>query len=123
MVAFDFIGSQEAIEQFEQAMGVEEAFLACYLCLCVDCFPAAFGCARAAMLPSNMVDGGLRQMVPLVVGRCYEPSCDTLSQPLPLPGCCRTMVANRSMEVVQHRVGDVYHLNVAFVGLRKLLDL
>jgi len=102
VVAFDFIGSQEAIEQFEQAMGVEEAFLACYLCLCVDCFPAAFGCARAAMLPSNMVDGGLREMVPLVARGCYEPLCDTLLQPLTLTGCYQTMVTHRSMEAVQH---------------------
>jgi hypothetical protein len=27
------------------------------------------------------------------------------------------------MEVVQHRVGDVYNLNVAFAGLHELLDL
>ena len=70
-----------------------------------------------------MVDARLRQMVPLVMGGCYEPSCDTLPQPLTLPGCCRTMVTRRSMEAVQHRVRDVYDLNVAFTGLRELLDL
>jgi hypothetical protein len=79
VVAFDFVGSQqEATEQFEQATEVEEAFLVRCLRLCVDCFVAAFGCAGAAVLPSNMDDAGLRQMVPLVVGGCYEPSCDTL---------------------------------------------
>ena len=70
-----------------------------------------------------MVDAGLRQMVPLVAGGCYEPSCDTLLQPLALLGCCQTMVGNHSLEVVQHQVGDVYHLNMAFAGLRELLDL
>ena len=78
VVAFDFVGSQEATEEFEQATKVGEAFLVRCLCLCVDCFAATFGHAGAAALPSIMVDAGLRQMVPLVVGGCYEPSCDTL---------------------------------------------
>ena len=84
MLAIDFVGSQEATEQFEQAMEVGEAFLVRCLCLCMDCFAAAFGHAGAAALPSNMVDAGLRQMVSLVAGGCYEPSCDTLPQPLTL---------------------------------------
>jgi hypothetical protein len=86
VVAFDFVGSQEAIGQFEQAMEVEEAFLARCLRLCVECFVAAFGRSGAVALPSNMVDAELCQMVPLVAGGCYEPSCDTLPQPLTLPG-------------------------------------
>ena len=78
MVAFDFVGSQEATEQFEQATEVGEAFLIRCIRLCVDCFTTAFSRARAAALPSNMVDAGLRQMVPLVVGGCYEALCDTI---------------------------------------------
>ena len=88
MVAFDFVGSQEAIEQFEQATEVGEAFLIRCIRLCVDCFTTAFGRARAAALPSNMVDVGSRQKVSSVVGRCYEPSCDILLQPLTLTNCC-----------------------------------
>ena len=85
VVAFDFVGSQEAIEQFEQATEVEEAFLVCCLLLCMDCFAAAFSRAGVAALPLNMVDVGLRQMVPLVAEGYYEPSCDILPQPLTLP--------------------------------------
>ena len=81
VVAFDFVGSQQAIGQFEQAMEVEEAFLVHCLCLCMDCFAAAFGRAVAAMFPSNMVDVGLRQMVPLVVGGYHTKACNIPPQP------------------------------------------
>ena len=74
MLIFILDASQEATEQFEQAMEVEEAFLVCCLRLCVDCFAAAFGRAGTAVLSSNMVDARLRQMVPSVAGGCYEPS-------------------------------------------------
>ena len=84
--------SPEAIEQFEQATKVEEAFLGHCLRLCLDCFVFSFGYARAAALPSNMVDAGLCQMVSSVAGGCYEPSCHTLPQPLTLTSCCRTHV-------------------------------
>jgi len=70
-----------------------------------------------------MVDVGLRQMVSLVAGGCYEPSCDTLPQPLTLTTYCRTIVIQRLMEVVRHQVEDAYNLNVAFVRQRELLDL
>jgi hypothetical protein len=69
-------------------MEVEEAFLVCCLCSCLGCFVATFGHAGAVVLPSNMVDAGLCQMVLLVAGGCYEPLCDILLQPLTLPGCC-----------------------------------
>ena len=84
--------SPEATEQFEQATEVEEAFLGHCLRLRLDFFAFAFGYAGAASVPSNIVDAGLRQMVSLVAGGCYEPSCDTLPQPLTLTSCCRTMV-------------------------------
>ena len=87
VVAFDFVASLEVTEQFEQATEVKEAFLIHCLRLHMDCFVVAFGHARAAALPSNMVDAGLRQMVSLVAGGCYEPSCDTLPQPLTLATC------------------------------------
>ena len=115
--------SPEATEQFEQATKVEEAFLGNCLSLRLDCFIFAFGYAGAAALPLNMVDAGLRQMVSSVAGGCYKPSCDTLPQPLILYACYRTLVTRHPMQVVQHRVADAYHLSMAFIGLRKLLDL
>ena len=123
VVAFDFVASLEVTEQFEQATQVEEAFLVHCLRLHMDCFVVAFGHARAAALPSNMVDAGLRQMVSLVAGGCYEPLCDALPQPLTLTTCCRTVVIQYPAEAVRHQVEDAYDLNVAFVGLCELLDL
>ena len=84
VLVFNIDASPEATEQFEQAMEVEGAFLGYCLRLHVDCFVFAFGCAGAAVLPLNMVDAGLRRMVSLVVGGCYESSYDTLPQPLTL---------------------------------------
>jgi len=78
VLVFDLDASPEATEQFEQATEVEEAFLVHCLRLHMDCFVVSFGHAGAATLPSNMVDAGLCQMVSLVAGGCYEPSCDTL---------------------------------------------
>ena len=46
----------EAIEQFEQATEVEEAFLVHCSHLLLDFLVMAFGYARAAALPLNMVD-------------------------------------------------------------------
>ena len=89
----------------------------------LDFLAFAFGYAGAAALPSNMVDAGLRQMVTLVAGGCYEPSCDTIPQPLTLTVCCRTVVIQCPVEAVRHQVEDVYNLNVAFTGLCELLDL
>jgi len=83
----------------------------------------AFGYAGAVVLPSNMVDVGLRQMVSLVAGGCYEPSCDTVPQPLTLTSCCRTMVIQHPTEPIRHQVEDAYNLNMAFAGLRELLAL
>ena len=60
VLVFSLDASLEDIEQFEQAMEVEGAFLVCCLRLCVDCFAATFGHARAVALLSNMVDAGLR---------------------------------------------------------------
>jgi hypothetical protein len=60
VVAFNFVASPETTKQFEQATEVEKAFLVRCLRSCVDCFVATFGHARAAMLPLNMVDAGLR---------------------------------------------------------------
>ena len=68
-----------------------------------------------------MVDPGLCQIVSSVAGGCYEPSCDTLPQPLTLTACCQTMVIQRPMEAAQHHMEDAYNLNVAFAGLRELL--
>jgi hypothetical protein len=102
VVGFDFVASPEATGKFEQATEVEKAFLVCCLRLRMGCFVVAFGCARAATLPSNMVDVGLRQMVSLVVGGSYEPSCDTLPQPLTLTVGCRTMAIRRHVEAVRH---------------------
>ena len=123
MLVFILDASLEATEQFEQATEVEEAFLGHCLRLRLDFFAFAFGYAGAASVPSNIVDAGLRQMVSLVAGGCYEPSCDTLPQPLTLTACYRIVVIQRPLEVVRHQVKDAYNLNMAFIGLRELLDL
>jgi len=68
MLIFILDASQEATEQFEQAMEVEEAFLVQCSHLLLDFLVSAFGYARAAALPSNMVDVMSRQMVSSVVG-------------------------------------------------------
>jgi hypothetical protein len=67
-LVFNLDASPEATEQFEQATKVEEAFLGRCLHLRLDCFVVAFGYARAAVLPLNMVDARLHQLVPSVVG-------------------------------------------------------
>jgi hypothetical protein len=59
VLVFDLAASLEATEQFEQATEVGEAFLECCLRLHLDWFVVAFGHARAAALPLNMVDAGL----------------------------------------------------------------
>ena len=92
VLVFDLDASPEAIEQFEQATKVDEVFLGHCLRLYLDCYIVAFGHVGAAALPLNMVDAGLRRMVSLVVGGCYESSYDTLPQPLTLTTCCPTMV-------------------------------
>ena len=92
--------SLEATEQFEQATEVKEVFLGHCLHLRLDHFVFAFGYARVAVLPSNMVDAGLRQMVSSVAGGCYEPSCDTLPLPLTLTSCCQAVIIRRPKEVV-----------------------
>ena len=102
-------------------MEVDEAFLGRYLHLHLDCFAVALGHARAAVLPLNMVDAGLRRMVSLVVGGCYESSCDTLPQPLTLTACCQIVVIQHPVGVVRHHAEDAYNLNVAFVELHELL--
>ena len=90
VLVFIHDASPDATEQFEQAMEVKEAFLGNCLRLRLDCFVFAFGYAGATALPSNMVDAKLCQMVSSVAGGCYEPSCDTLPQPLTLAVCCQT---------------------------------
>ena len=60
MQIFILDASQEAIEQFEQATVVEEAFLVHCSRLLLDFLVLAFGYAGAAALPSNMVDVGSR---------------------------------------------------------------
>jgi hypothetical protein len=60
VLVFDLDASPEATEQFEQATEVDEAFLGHCLHWRLDCFVVAFGHARAAALPLNMVDAGLR---------------------------------------------------------------
>ena len=70
-----------------------------------------------------MVDAGLRQMVSLVAGGCYEPSCDTLPQPLTHTSYYRTHATSGHVEALRHRLDDAYNLNVAFVGQCELLDL
>ena len=92
VLVFNLDASPEATEQFEQATEVEGAFLGHCLRLRLDCFVFTFGYAGTAALPSNMVDAGLRQMVSLVVWGRYEPSCNTLPQPLILTACCQTLV-------------------------------
>jgi hypothetical protein len=123
LLVFDLAASLEAIEQFEQAMEVGEAFLECCLRLHLDWFVVAFGHAGAAALLLNMVDAGLHQTVSSVVGGCYESSCDTLPQPLMLAACRRIVVIQCPMEAIRHLVEDAYNLNVAFVGLHELLYL
>ena len=113
--------SPEATEQLEQATEVEEAFLGHCLCLCLGFFSFSFGDAGAALLPLNIVDAGLRQMVSSVAGVCYESSCDTLPQPLTLTTCCRTMVIQHPVEATQLHLEDACNLNVAFAGLHELL--
>ena len=83
----------------------------------------AFGYAGAVVLPSNMVDVGLRQMVSLVAGGCYEPSCDTVPQPLTLTSCCQTHVTPGHAEALRHWLDDAFNLIVAFAGQCELLDL
>ena len=63
MLIFILDASQEATEQFEQAMEVEEAFLVHCSRLLLDFLVLAFGYGGAATLPSNMVDNGSHQMV------------------------------------------------------------
>ena len=123
MLALILVASQEATEQFEQAMEVEEAYLVHCSRLLLDFLVLAFGYAGAAVLPSNMVDIELCQMVSSVVGGCYNPSCDTLPQPLTLTSCCRTQVTLGHAEALRHRLDDAYSLNVVFAGQRELLDL
>ena len=123
MVALILATSQEATEQFVQATEAEEAFLVHCSHLRLDFLSSAFGLAKAAALPSNMVDAGLHQMVSSIAGGCYEPSCDTLPQPLTLAGCLRVEAIWRPAEAVQHLMDDAYNLNLAFVGLCELLDL
>ena len=79
--------SLEGTEQFEQATEVEQVFLVHCSHLRLDFLSSAFGLAEAAVLPLNMVDAGLPQMVSLVARGCYEPSCDALLQPLTLADC------------------------------------
>ena len=68
MLIFILDASQEATEQFEQAMEVEEAFLVHCSRLLLVFLVLAFGYARAAALLLNMVDVGSRQMVSSVAG-------------------------------------------------------
>jgi hypothetical protein len=86
-LVFNLDASLEAIEQFEQATEVDEAYLGHCLRWRLDCFVVAFGHAKAAALPLNVVDVELHQMVSSVAGGCYESSCDTLPQPLTLTAC------------------------------------
>ena len=59
VLVFDLGASLEAIVQFEQATEAVELMLERCLCLCLDVHVVAFGCARGATLPSNMVDAKL----------------------------------------------------------------
>ena len=67
VLVFDLDASLEATMQFEQATKVDEAFLGRCLRLRLDCI-VAFGHARTAMLPLNMVDSRPRRTVSSVVG-------------------------------------------------------
>jgi hypothetical protein len=93
-------------------MEVEEAFLGHCFRLRLDCFVLAFEYARA--VAPNGVFG---------CGESYEPSCDTLPQPLTLIACYRTVAIQCPVEGVRHQVEDVYNLNPAFAELHELLDL
>ena len=123
VLVFDLGASPEATVQFEQATEVDEAFLERCLCLCLDYFVVAFSHAKAAVLPLNMIDIGLHQMVSLVVGGCYEPWCDALPQPLTLADRFWTHVALDLAEALRPWVDDAFVLIEAFVGLCELLDL
>ena len=59
VIVFDLGASPEATVQFEQATEVVELMLERCLCLRLDEHLVAFGHARAATLPSNMVDAKL----------------------------------------------------------------
>ena len=62
-------------------------------------------------------------MVPLVVGGCYEPSCDALPQPLTLAGRFPVRVVLVVAKALRHQADDAFVLIGAFAGLRELLDL
>jgi hypothetical protein len=68
VLVFNLGASPEAIVQFEQATEVNEAFLGHCLHLHLDCFVVAFGRAGATMLPLNMADARLHQMVSSAAG-------------------------------------------------------
>jgi hypothetical protein len=85
---------------------VEKAFLASCLCWLVGWTSAFFGHAVMVVLPLNMVDPWLGQPVPLVVGGCYEPSYNTLLQPLALRCCWHVEAVQHTVAVVHHYVVD-----------------
>jgi hypothetical protein len=60
-----------------------------------------------AALLLNMVEPWLGQPVPLVVGECYETSCNTLLRPLTLGCYCHLEAVQHTMAVVHHHAMDV----------------
>ena len=84
-------------------------------------FIVAFGQARAAVLPSNMVDAKLSLSVSLVAGGYYESSWDTLPQPLILAGFRQGVAAQHPSKVVPHLVVDAYYLSMVFARQHELL--
>jgi hypothetical protein len=121
VLVFNLDASLETTVQFEKATEVEEAFLGHCLRLRLDESVVAFGHGGAAVLLSNMVDAELYRWVSLVVGGCYESSCNTLPQPMILTAWLRTRTVQHLLEAIQHHVVDAYNLSVAFAGLRELL--
>ena len=93
--------SQEATEQFEQAMEAEEVFLVHCSNLRLDFLSLAFGLGKAAALPSSMVNAELRQMVSLVAGGCYKHLYDALLQPLTLADYAQTHVSLDLVEALR----------------------
>jgi hypothetical protein len=59
------------------------------------------------VLPSNMVDPWLVQLVPLVAGGCYVTSYNTLLQCLKLRRCWHLEAVQPTMVVVHHYAMDI----------------
>lgn len=62
-------------------------------------------------------------MVSVTAGGCYEPSCDTLQQPLTLAESCQIAVDAIGAKALWYWLLDAFALIGAFAGKRQLLVL